>query len=106
MAVELVGAWVHSHPDSVATLQRAADEDPSPAVRKKARWYAPDGPVHERTRPHVRRTGQRDALLGSRHGVLPGSGLRAVRGGTEMTSFPRASPSSRRRMAAGASTSG
>ena len=55
MAVELVGAWVYSHPRSVAALQRAAREDPSPAVRKKARWYAPGGPVHQRTRPRAQR---------------------------------------------------
>jgi hypothetical protein len=51
MAVELFGAWVHSHPDSAAALQRAAHRGPSPAVRKKGRWYAPGGPVHHRPDP-------------------------------------------------------
>jgi hypothetical protein len=55
MAAELVGAGVHSHPSSVAALQRAAREDPSPAVRKKASWYAPGGAVYQRTRPRPQR---------------------------------------------------
>src|SRR5579871_2981314 len=50
-AVELVGAWAHSHPEAVGALEVAAASDASPAVRKKARWYAPDGAVFVRTRP-------------------------------------------------------
>jgi HEAT repeat protein len=50
-AAEVVGVWVHSNPDAVAALVRAAREDPSPAVRKKARWYTPGGSIYERSRP-------------------------------------------------------
>jgi HEAT repeat protein len=49
MAVELVGAWAHSHPEAAAALEAAASGDPSPAVRKKAGWYAPGGTVYRRT---------------------------------------------------------
>jgi HEAT repeat protein len=48
-AAELVGAWAHTHPDAAAALQAAASGDPSPAVRKKASWYAPGGPIYRRT---------------------------------------------------------
>ncbi len=54
MAVELVGAWVHGHTSAVRALEAAATGDPSPAVRKKAAWYAPGGSVHRRTRPRGR----------------------------------------------------
>lgn len=50
-AVELVGAWVHSQPECVEALTTAADSDPSPAVRKKAAWYAPGGVIFQRTQP-------------------------------------------------------
>jgi hypothetical protein len=50
-AAELVGAWVHSRPDAVAALEAAASGDSSPAVRKKASWYAPGGTIYRRTRP-------------------------------------------------------
>lgn len=56
MAGELVGLWVHSAPQALAALVRARDEDPSPAVRKKAGWYTPGGPVHRRTAPKRART--------------------------------------------------
>ncbi|GAA2483099.1 HEAT repeat domain-containing protein [Streptomyces longisporus] len=55
MATELVGLWVHSSPQAAAALARAHDEDPSPAVRKKAGWYAPGGTVHRRTVPKTAR---------------------------------------------------
>ena len=55
-AAELVGLWVHSAPEAVAALVRARDEDPSPAVRKKAGWFAPGGPIHCRTAPKPART--------------------------------------------------
>lgn len=55
-AAELVGLWVHSDPEAVAALVRARDEDPSPAVRKKAGWFAPGGPIHCRTAPKPART--------------------------------------------------
>ncbi|MEV4298096.1 HEAT repeat domain-containing protein [Microbispora rosea] len=56
MAAELVGLWVHSHPDALAALIRSRDDDPSPAVRKKAGWYAPGGPIHRRTAPKVHKS--------------------------------------------------
>ncbi len=57
MAAELVGLWVHDHPDALAALIRSRDDDPSPAVRKKAGWFAPGGPIHRRTAPKpVRRS--------------------------------------------------
>jgi HEAT repeat protein len=48
-AAELVGHWVHSHPAARAAIEHAAAQDPSPAVRKKASWYAPGGPIYRRT---------------------------------------------------------
>ena len=50
MAAELVGHWVHTHPSARDALSRAATRDPSPAVRKKASWYAPGGPIYRRTK--------------------------------------------------------
>lgn len=50
-AAELLGLWVHENADAVAALLRSRDEDPSPAVRKKAGWYTPGGPIHRRTAP-------------------------------------------------------
>lgn len=50
-AAEVVGRWVHSHPEAVRALQDAAEADPSPAVRKKAGWFAPGGPIFIRTAP-------------------------------------------------------
>lgn len=55
MAVELVGQWVHTHPAACSAIVAAAGSDPSPAVRKKASWYAPGGTVYRRTRPRPRR---------------------------------------------------
>lgn len=54
MAVDLVGHWVHSHPEACAAIVAAAGSDPAPAVRKKASWYAPGGPAHRRTRHRPR----------------------------------------------------
>ena len=68
MAVELVGACVHSHPDSAAALQRAAHEDPSPGVRKKARWYAPGGPS----------TNEPDRTSGAPASVMPSRAASAL----------------------------
>jgi hypothetical protein len=48
-AIELVGRWVHTHPEAEAGLVRARDHDSSPAVRKKAGWYAPGGTIHRKT---------------------------------------------------------
>ena len=50
-AVELVGRWVHTHAEAESALIRCRDHDPSPAVRKKAGWYAPGGTIHRRTAP-------------------------------------------------------
>jgi HEAT repeat protein len=55
MAVELVGRFVHSNADAVEALARAVENDPSPAVRKKASWYAPGGPIFRRTAPRSSR---------------------------------------------------
>jgi HEAT repeats len=50
MAVELVGRWVHDHDEASDALNSAKAADPSPAVRKKASWYAPGGSVWRRSR--------------------------------------------------------
>lgn len=50
-AAELVGAWAHARPEAAAALQAAVRADPSPAVRKKASWYAPGGSIYRRTAP-------------------------------------------------------
>jgi HEAT repeat protein len=42
-AVELVGRFVHTHLSAEQAIVAAAETDASPAVRKKARWYAPGG---------------------------------------------------------------
>ncbi|GII31990.1 HEAT repeat domain-containing protein [Planotetraspora mira] len=49
MAVELVGRFVHTSVEAEAALIQARQADPSPAVRKKAGWYAPGGTIHRRT---------------------------------------------------------
>ena len=55
-AAELVGKFAHSDARAVAALQACQAGDPSPAVRKKAGWYAPGGPVHRRTAPRAGRS--------------------------------------------------
>jgi HEAT repeats len=50
-ACELVGKWVHTHPNASNALVRTARNDPSPAVRKKASWYAPGGTIYRKTEP-------------------------------------------------------
>ena len=50
-AVELVGRFVHTHAAAEQAIVDAAEDDASPAVRKKARWYTPGGTIHTRTRP-------------------------------------------------------
>lgn len=54
MAVELVGRFAHSSAGAEAALVQAREADPSPAVRKKAGWYAPGGTVYRRTQVLVR----------------------------------------------------
>nr|WP_229913948.1 HEAT repeat domain-containing protein [Streptomyces capitiformicae] len=50
-AAELVGKFAHSDARAVAALKASHTKDPSPAVRKKAGWYAPGGTIYERTAP-------------------------------------------------------
>ncbi|HEY1345753.1 MAG TPA: HEAT repeat domain-containing protein, partial [Streptosporangiaceae bacterium] len=52
-AIELAGRWVHSHPAACQAIEQAAAHDPSPAVRKKASWYAPGGTIYCRTKPRT-----------------------------------------------------
>jgi hypothetical protein len=52
-ACELVGRWVHSHVAAVEALIQSNEQDPSPAVRKKAGWYAPGGTIFRKTAPAV-----------------------------------------------------
>jgi len=51
MAIEVIGQYVHTNPQAVQALIAASASDASPAVRKKARWYAPGGPIFKRTTP-------------------------------------------------------
>jgi hypothetical protein len=51
MAVEVVGRWVHTDVTAADAVSRATNRDPSPAVRKKAHWFAPGGPIYLRTQP-------------------------------------------------------
>ena len=55
MAIEAVARSVHTEPMAEAAIVAAAEADPSPAVRKKARWFAPGGPVYERKRREAER---------------------------------------------------
>jgi hypothetical protein len=50
-AIELVGRWVHTHPEAEEAVVHARDHDLSLAVRKKAGWYAPGGTIHRKTAP-------------------------------------------------------
>jgi len=54
-ACELVGRWVHEEARAVEAIVSARDEDPSPAVRKKAGWHAPGGTIHRKTARSSRR---------------------------------------------------
>ncbi|MEV7601852.1 HEAT repeat domain-containing protein [Kitasatospora sp. NPDC089797] len=54
-AVELVGKFVHSDARALAAVEESHAEDPNPAVRKKAGWFAPGGTVYRRTAPHASR---------------------------------------------------
>lgn len=56
-AVELVGRFVHTHSSAEQAIVLVAEADVSPAVRKKARWYAPGGTIHTRTQPRARANG-------------------------------------------------
>ncbi|MEU9076865.1 HEAT repeat domain-containing protein [Kitasatospora sp. NPDC048538] len=61
MAAELVGKFVHVDARAAAALEASRTGDPSPAVRKKASWYAPGGSIYRRTAPPTpgRRPGRR-----------------------------------------------
>jgi HEAT repeat protein len=50
-AAELVGKFAHTDARASTALETSHTQDPSPAVRKKAGWYAPGGTVYERTSP-------------------------------------------------------
>ena len=50
MAVEVVGQWVHTDPAAELALKQAAENDSTPAVRKKVSWYIPGGTIHHKTR--------------------------------------------------------
>ncbi|MFF2144580.1 HEAT repeat domain-containing protein [Kitasatospora sp. NPDC058190] len=50
-AAELVGKFAHTDARAVTALRVSQAQDPSPAVRKKAGWYAPGGAIYERTAP-------------------------------------------------------
>ena len=54
-AAGVVGNFVHEREEARQAIEAAAAHDPSPAVRKKARWYAPGGPIFNRTRPRPER---------------------------------------------------
>jgi hypothetical protein len=55
MAIEVVGQFVHTNALASAAISTARRDDPSSTVRKKAGWYAPGGPIYERTKPKLRR---------------------------------------------------
>ncbi|MEZ4867947.1 MAG: HEAT repeat domain-containing protein [Caldilineaceae bacterium] len=56
MAIEVVGQYVHTNPIAAQALVQVHTSDVSPAVRKKAGWYAPGGPIFKRTAPREPRT--------------------------------------------------
>jgi len=51
MTIEVLGVYVHTNPVAEQALFDATTNDASPAVRKKAGWYAPGGPIFRRTVP-------------------------------------------------------
>ncbi len=59
MAIEVVGQYVHTNPIAERALVDAHSNDTSPAVRKKAGWYIPGGPIHTRTTPRPVRKARR-----------------------------------------------
>jgi hypothetical protein len=50
-AVGAIGKYVHGNATALAALMEALANDASPAVRKKAAWYVPGGPIYRRTAP-------------------------------------------------------
>ena len=59
-AVGVVGLSVHTRPAAEAALASASQNDPSPMVRKKAKWYLPGGPIYRRTAPRQPRRPRAD----------------------------------------------
>jgi HEAT repeat protein len=59
MAIELVGRFAHGNAEAEAALVKARQADPSPAVRKKAAWYAPGGTIYCRTQSTAPESGTR-----------------------------------------------
>lgn len=55
MAIEVVGQYVYTNPIAERALIDANINDPSPAVRKKAGWYMPGGPIYTRRVPRPAR---------------------------------------------------
>ncbi|HVE94842.1 MAG TPA: HEAT repeat domain-containing protein [Acidimicrobiales bacterium] len=51
IAVEVVARWAHTDAEAELALVAAHTRDPSPAVRKKAGWFAPGGTIYKRTQP-------------------------------------------------------
>ena len=51
MAIEVVGQFVPGEPSALSGVEMAARSDSSPAVRKKAGWYAPGGTIYRRSAP-------------------------------------------------------
>jgi len=49
IACEVVGRWVHDDGTAEQALVTSQHDDPSPAVRKKASWYAPGGTIFRKT---------------------------------------------------------
>lgn len=63
-AAELVGTFAHAEPFAVEALDHARLNDPSPAVRKVASWYAPGGTIYRKNAtPVPLETGRHRARL-------------------------------------------
>jgi hypothetical protein len=62
-AIGVVGLSVHTRPEAEAALASAAEHDPSPMVRKKAKWYLPGGPIWRRTAPRPPRRERADLRI-------------------------------------------
>ena len=73
-AVELVGRFVHTHVSAEQAIVAAAETDVSAAVRKKARWYAPGGTIHAKTKPRSGTTFGPTAPHDSAAGVVTSGG--------------------------------
>ena len=54
IALEVLARWMHEDERAQHALREASANDPSPSVRKKAKWYLPGGKVYERTKPRAR----------------------------------------------------